>query len=182
MPPPSTRTGTPWIASGSEPALHVVAADTGPLNYLILIEQDGILPALFGTVLIPEAVRRELTQPGAPAPVRAWMATPPAWLAIRPDMGSHTHTLDLQRFGAGERETILVALDLYADLVLMDDRAGVAAARGKGLTVVGTLGLIDRAARYGLLDVAAAVARLRTTNFRCRPEMLDDLLDCHRRA
>ncbi|WP_245517688.1 DUF3368 domain-containing protein [Methylorubrum sp. Q1] len=174
-----TKTGALWTASGSEPALHVVVADTGPLNYLILIEQAAILPALFGTVLIPEAVRHELTQPGAPAPVRAWMATPPAWLTVHPDMGSHT--IDLQRFGAGEREAILVALDLHADLVLMDDRAGVAAARAKGLTVVGTLGLIDRAAQRGLLNVMAAVARLRSTNFRCRPEMLDDLLALHQR-
>src|SRR5215472_3623286 len=41
-------------------------------------------------------------------------------------------------------------------LVLMDDREGVAVARGRGLDVTGTLGVLDLAARRGLIDLAAA--------------------------
>ena len=37
-------------------ALGVVVADTTPLNYLIVIDRAEILAALFGEVLIPEAV------------------------------------------------------------------------------------------------------------------------------
>ncbi len=62
----------------------------------------------------------------------------------------------------------------------MDDREGVAAARAEGLGVIGTLGLLDRAAHRGLIDIAAAVARLNGTNFRIRPAMLDALLAEHR--
>lgn len=38
-------------------------ADTSPLNYLLLIDEIGLLPAIFGQVLLPEAVFRELQHP-----------------------------------------------------------------------------------------------------------------------
>jgi predicted nucleic acid-binding protein len=43
-----------------------VVSNTSPLNYLVLIELQHLLPALFGRVLIPEAVHRELRSPAAP--------------------------------------------------------------------------------------------------------------------
>ena len=36
----------------------IAVSDTSPLNYLILIELQDVLPKLFGRVLIPEAVHR----------------------------------------------------------------------------------------------------------------------------
>ena len=39
--------------------------------------------------------------------------------------------------------------------------------------------MLDRAALRGLIDLPAAVAALRDTNFRCRPELLDALLAQH---
>lgn len=59
-----------------------VVADTGPLNYLILIEAVGTLPRLFSAVLIPPGVREELSHAKAPSLVREWVAQPPAWLTI----------------------------------------------------------------------------------------------------
>ena len=38
----------------------IVVSDTSPLNYLVLIEFQHILPELFERILIPEAVRQEL--------------------------------------------------------------------------------------------------------------------------
>lgn len=157
--------------------MRVVGADTGPLNYLVLIDQVGILPALFGAIFIPEAVRRELRHAETPASVRRFITTPPTWLTVEPAHGD----LDpaLRALDVGEGHAIALASDLNADLVLMDDRAGVAAARARGFAVTGTLGLIDLGGRRGLLDVAVAVARLRATSFRCRPDILDDLLGRH---
>ena len=60
--------------------------------------------------------------------------------------------------------------------MLMDDRAGVAVARAQGLAVVGTIGILDLAGRRKLIDIGDAVARLKTTNFRYRPGLLDALL------
>ena len=66
----------------------------------------------------------------------------------------------------------------------MDDRAGVAAARAAGFVVMGTLGLLDRAAQHRLIDLGQAFAALKATNFHMRPELLEFLLmrDRERRA
>jgi predicted nucleic acid-binding protein len=63
----------------------------------------------------------------------------------------------------------------------MDDRAGVTAARTRGLRVVGTLGVLAGAASEGLLDLVEALAALRATNFRA-PESLFELLLAEDRA
>jgi predicted nucleic acid-binding protein len=76
----------------------------------------------------------------------------------------------------GEYDAILLALHLKADLVLMDEREGVEEARHLGLTVTGTLGVLDRGAERGLIELAPAIARLRQTNFRIDPALLDRLL------
>jgi predicted nucleic acid-binding protein len=63
--------------------MRLVVADTGPLNYLVLIEAIELLPRLFERVFTPEAVRAELLDQDAPAPVRAWAPQPPGWLDLR---------------------------------------------------------------------------------------------------
>ena len=54
----------------------LVIADTGPVNYLVLIGHIDILPRLFGTVILPSAVREELADLGSPPRVRDWIANP----------------------------------------------------------------------------------------------------------
>jgi predicted nucleic acid-binding protein len=76
----------------------------------------------------------------------------------------------------GERAALALAAELRADLILMDDRAGVAVARAKGFAVTGTMGLLDLAARRRLLRLSEAFSRLRATNFRYPPELMDALL------
>jgi predicted nucleic acid-binding protein len=153
--------------------VRVVIADTGPLNYLLLIDHIDLLPRLFETVLIPQAVCAELADDAAPQIVRDWIAGPPSWLITMPTpaMGSPLPKLD-----AGEQAAIALAVELKADLLLMDDRAGVKAALAQGLEVVGTLGILDQAASAGLVDLSVAFARLIATNFRVRPDLIKALL------
>jgi predicted nucleic acid-binding protein len=66
--------------------MRLVVADTGPLNYLVLIGDIELLPKLFGRVLAPQAVCDELADRDAPAAVRAWAAQRPAWLEVRARM------------------------------------------------------------------------------------------------
>jgi predicted nucleic acid-binding protein len=41
----------------------MVVSDTSPLDYLVLIGQINVLPALYGRVLIPQSVYEELGAP-----------------------------------------------------------------------------------------------------------------------
>jgi predicted nucleic acid-binding protein len=90
--------------------VRLVIADTGPINYLVLIANIDLLPVLFEKVILPSAVRVELTDPDAPPSVREWIADPPAWLEIH-ETPSHTS-------GSGEEldegETAAIALAIFA--------------------------------------------------------------------
>ena len=159
--------------------MRVVVADTGPLNYLVLIEAIDLLPRLFEQVLVPAAVYDELNHKDAPALVRAFIAQKPAWLDIRPNPDPPDGVIDAT-LDDGERAAIALAASIGADLILMDDRAGVAAAYRHGLAVTGTIGVLDLAARRGLVDLATAFAKLKATNFRYPPGIMDALLAQHR--
>jgi predicted nucleic acid-binding protein len=88
-------------------------------------------------------------------------------------------TMAVAKLDEGEHAAIALALAVKAELVLMEDREGVGIARGRGLAVTGTLGVLDLAARRGLIDLAAAFERLKTTTFYYRQGLLEALLARH---
>ena len=158
--------------------MRLVVADTGPLHYLVLIGHIDVIPALFETVFVPSEVQDELSRAETPPEVRCWIANPPAWLTV---VQAPAVTVDpvLLRLDRGERDAIILAASLQADAILMDDRAGVAAAKTKGFTVVGTLGILDAAARHRRIDLAQALSQLRKTTFRRKEELFDAQLKKH---
>ena len=142
----------------------IVVADSGPLHYLILLGQTELLHRFYGQVIVPEAVLRELTSGRTPQPVREWLSKPPSWLRVQAVPSSQ---LDLVTDGLdlGEREAIVLAHLLRADLLLIDEISGRAEARRRNLRVTGTLGILRIAAEKELIDVPEVLARLRDTNF-----------------
>src|SRR5438270_3804523 len=97
----------------------IVVCDTSPLNYLVLIDLQHVLPELFERILIPSAVRDELQSAGAPEAIVRFMAAAPAWLEPR-----EVSEVDpkLQHLDRGEREAIDLGMRLSADVVLLDER------------------------------------------------------------
>jgi predicted nucleic acid-binding protein len=158
--------------------MRAAVADTGPLSYLVLINAIEILPRLFEGVFVPDIVHAELRHAHAPATVRRWAEAVPSWLTVVPTPS--VQDADLRILDPGERAAIALATEIHPELVLIDERAGVAAARARGLEVTGTLGLLERASRRGLTDLPTAFAALKATNFHVRQELLDALLARHR--
>jgi predicted nucleic acid-binding protein len=156
----------------------IVVADTTPLRYLIVIGRDHLLPALYGRVLIPPAVAEELNQPSTPTVVRNWLLAAPGWLEIRSPNRSLGDEVDLD---AGEREAIALAEDLGADLLLVDDEDARREAARRHLPIVGTLRVLADGARLGFTNLEEDFKRLRETNFRVSPELLESLLEEQRR-
>ena len=89
----------------------------------------------------------------------------------------HQASRALQHLGAGERDAILLGQELQADLLLLDDHKGRQAAQQRSLTVMGTLGVLERAAIVGRLDLSQAVTRLQVSNFRIHPDIIQELLE-----
>ena len=151
----------------------IVVADTGPINYLVLIGEIEVLPALYERVAVPPAVYEELGRLRAPEAVRAWIAQPASWLEIltatkSPDAG-------VAHLDSGERDAILLAEELTADLIVIDEIRGRREAQRRGLRFTGTLGVLMAGADQGMIDLRSAVHRLRQTNFYISPDILDQL-------
>ena len=151
-----------------------VVADTGPINYLVLIGEIEVLQALYHLVTIPPAVSEELSRPGAPEAVRRWIAGPPAWLQILSPSG--IPDAELARLDPGERDAILLAEELGADQIIIDEARGRREARRRHIPFTGTLGVLAAGAEQGLLDLRSAVDRLRQTSFRVSDDLLDRLI------
>jgi len=152
----------------------VVVADTSPIRYLVEIGQAALLPQLFDKIFIPALVYDELCHASAPPSVRTWVNSLPGWLEVLPVRASNDP--EFQSLDEGERSALTLGMTLRAELILIDDRKGAAAARRKGFEIAGTLGVLTRAAQRGLIDLASALARLKRTNFHYRQELLDELL------
>ncbi len=155
----------------------IVISDTTPLHYLLLIGQEELLFRMFGKVIVPSAVYRELQRDRTPHLVRMWVANPPGWFEVREvtgDPGPATGSL-----GQGEWEAIALAQELKAELLLIDDREGRREARRRLLPVTGTLGVLDKGAERGLIDLPAVLAKLQQTNFYLPAEAVQSLLNQH---
>jgi predicted nucleic acid-binding protein len=155
----------------------IIVSNTSPINYLILIGHINLLPELFGAIIIPQAVYRELSDASAPLPVQTWIATPPDWLKIQSVSQPSDAILDL--LDPGEREAILLAQELNADLLLLDDMKARRTATERGLAITGILGILDQAATMKLIDLPAAVQNLQSTSFWASDSLFQKLLDKH---
>jgi predicted nucleic acid-binding protein len=134
----------------------IVIADSGPIRYLVVIEQIHLLPQLYGRIVIPPSVLRELSQTATPQTVRLWVDRLPRWVTVQSTQGPlPTFPAAL---GPGEREAIALAQELTADVLLADDEAARMEAQRRNISPQGTLGVLDLAAEHGLLaDLPAAV-------------------------
>jgi len=140
----------------------IVVADTSPILNLERIGSLDLLPALYGQVVIPESVQRELS------PSQAVEFASLAWLKI---MRASNRTLveDLRlQVDAGEAEAIALAGELQADLLLIDERGGRTLASARGIPITGLAGVLLEAKRADLirevkpiLDELITVARFR---------------------
>lgn len=139
--------------------MKLIISDASPL---IVIAKTGLIPVLNGMVeevIVPETVYAEctldLTLPGAQA-VRA--AVEAGQIQARPDVPRPDSDSDEEPTGldAGELAAIHLALALQCP-VLMDERLGRQVARRRGLTVIGSAGLLLGAKQRGLVPAVAPI-------------------------
>ena len=154
----------------------IVVSDATPLRHLIAIGRIDLLQALFGKVIVPTAVLSELRHDSTPALIRTWIDMPPGWVQVLTP--SHSN---LPGGGSGldpgEKEAICLALELKADLLLIDERAGREYALDLNLPVTGTLGLLEQADVEGLIsDLPVTLTELKASGFFVSGRLMDAVL------
>lgn len=150
--------------------------DSSPLHYLVQIKAEHILPQLFTRLITPPEVIAELTHPWAPVEVRGWAAQPPSWLNV---VSVNSSVMELG-LGLGESAAIALAIEMQAEGLVIDDRAGTNAAKRLGLRVAGTLAVLAVAAEREVISLPMAFRSLRTTSFRAPEALMNGLLELDR--
>jgi len=128
----------------------IVVSDTSPINNLAAIGVLDLLRALYGTVVIPEAVYAELTDPNfLVAGSKAVQSLD--WIQVRA-VTERTMIESLRgELDPGESESIALALELNAERVLIDERRGREVAKRLNLRYTGLLGVLVEAKAQGLI-------------------------------
>ena len=118
-----------------------VVSDSSPIIALERIGHLDLLYRLFEDIAVPPAVAREVYPDGPP----------PAWIHVRTPVTSADPAL-ATTLGPGERESILLAVELRARVVVLDDLPARRVAAARGLTVVGTAGIALAAKTAGVIE------------------------------
>jgi len=157
--------------------LELIVADAGPFIGLAIAGRVEILHALFEKVLIPRAVFEELqldaSRPGSAA---LSQSEEEGWLSTV-EVPESTEIVKLtQLLDRGEAEAIVLAQSKNAKL-LIDERKGRAAARRRGVTVIGTGGVLLLAKRLNVIhQVTPILDELDSQGYRLSDGLRRELL------
>jgi uncharacterized protein len=150
----------------------IVVSDASPLIGLAVVQQIDLLRHLYGEVLIPDAVHREVVILAADAPGASEVSAS-SWIRVRRVEDRALVEALAAQLGSGEAEAIALAVEVAADIVLIDERRARAVATRLGRRVVGVLGvLVEAKARGHLLAVRPVLEALTIrAGFRVSPAL-----------
>ena len=134
--------------------MRKVTANTTPLIALADIGLLWILHSLYGDIYIPEAVKNEIKSEPAKSEVSSC-----EWIKVRRVIIDSDKRIYSTRLHTGEIETIILSEEINSDLVILDDNAAKKTAKYLGMTVTGTLGVLLRAKREGLIEAVGPYTR-----------------------
>ncbi len=144
---------------------EAVVSNTSPLQYLYQLGELALLPHLYQQVMIPPAVVQELAAGralGLALPVPEHVP----WVHVQAPPATPVWQV-ASTLGVGEREALALALAIPHALLLLDDGHARRFGRLLGLRMTGTVGVLARATREGLVPrLAPLLDRLETLGFR----------------
>lgn len=125
-----------------------VVSNTTPIISLLKLNRLDLLKQLYKQVYIPAAVYNEIEAGKAKEFYKDLSKTD--WIKIVEieDKQAVKYFLDLD---SGEAEAIVLATELNADLILLDEKLGRFHAKHADLKVTGTIGILLKAKKEGLI-------------------------------
>lgn len=134
----------------------VIVADTTPISELAKVGRLELLRELFGTVIIPDEVYGELTVGNHPAAIQVPQAR---WIIVRSveDREQITTLQTETDLDLGECAAMILARELPASQLLIDDLDGRKIAQLKGLQIIGTVGIVLLAKENGFITTVKEI-------------------------
>lgn len=152
----------------------ILVADSSALIALATCDSLHLLEAIFGEVLVPEAVFAEITSIEKPQSER-----------LRTYLEGKVRTVDMRRFiyldayaDAGETQAMLLYKEVAADYLLIDDKRGRKVAKINQIQTIGSLGVLLQAKRSGLIpSVAPLLAQISASPIFMNADLIKTVLD-----
>jgi len=152
-----------------------IVADSSPLIALAIINRLELLPQLYRRVLLPPAVWDEITVRGAGLP-GSQAVSEAKWLEIQAPVQTILEPLSIL-VDRGEAEAIALAQSTPNSIVLLDDARSRRVAERLGIRRIGTLGILRRGKKAGLIaEVKAEIEQLRTNGIYIRSSLVEAVL------
>lgn len=155
----------------------IVVSNTTPLIGLATIRRFDFLRQLFGEIYIPRAVYDEAVVSGREVGGAKREVSTATWIHTVKVQDRLAVEVLLDELDLGEAETIILAHELNADWVLMDERKGRRKLAQLGMPKIGTVGILLKAKQVGLLSVVhPELEKLRQRGFSISQTVIDAVL------
>ena len=156
----------------------IIVCDSGPLIALAKIERFDLLKSLFGRIYISERVWAEVVLKGRGKPgAQETEEAIHLWIEKRDVQDRFAVEILLADLGMGEAETIVLAKELNADILLLDDWDARLKAQKAGLTVKGTVGVLIMGYDTGyIVDLKTELDNLRKRGFWLTEDVYQSIL------
>lgn len=155
----------------------IVVSNTTPLVGLAVIGRFELLSQLFGKIYISQAVYDEAVVHGREAGGAREEVLSADWIEVTPVQDRLAVQVMLDELDLGEAETIVLAREIAADWVLMDEKKGRRKLNELRLDKVGTAGLLLKAKQLGLLPhIRSDLLKLRQNGFSLSQSVVDSVL------
>lgn len=129
--------------------MRKVVVNSTPLIALCKINRLELLRELYGEITIPEAVFHEVTAKNDA--VKRKLLESGAWIHVQTISDKSDKRMYKAKLHDGEVEVMILAQEIKADLVMIDDNAARKTAIYLGLPLTGTIGVLLRAKETGLI-------------------------------
>lgn len=132
----------------------IVVSDTSPITSLLTINLIEILEEIYQQVLIPDAVCKELMKEHTDLP---------SFIQVEHIKDVHKVSVLEKELDEGEAEAIVLAKELRADILLIDEKKGRMVAEREGVPIIGLIGVLIVAKKNGLINTVMEVISMLET-------------------
>lgn len=158
------------------PTSNGVVSDTSPLLNLALIDRLDLLAQQFETVTVPEQVWEELTA-GEDGVEALQTLRDKNDIDIVAAVESDLYRELRRTLDKGEAAALSYAIEIEADLLLLDEQEARAAAKRHNLSVTGVIGVLLRGSATGDVVLEAELEALREAGFWISDDLYQSALE-----
>ncbi len=158
----------------------IIISDTTPIISLIKINRLDLLEKLFGEIIIPEAVFKELTTNTA-FENEAEIVKKSSFLKI--SSVQNRKALELLQvisgLDEGESEAIILADELKSNVLVIDEKKGRKVAKKLGITITGTIGILIQAYNEKMIseiEIKSYLYQLKNNNIRLSDSLIQQAI------